>query len=278
MRVVPLLLLGLSAAACTKKPAPATSTAMTTAPQEVAITATDFAYQLPATPVHAGLTTFTLVNQGTEVHHATLVRLEDGKTVGDYMTALQSAGPPPAWGVPVGGPNAAPPGGEANTTLVLEPGSYAVVCFIPSPDGVPHMAKGMVLGLEVQPATGPVAALPAGDIQLTLLDYSFAFSQPPTAGTHTFTVTNQGKEVHEVVLVKLAPGMTAEQVGAWYMGGEKGPPPGMPVGGVAGMVPGQVENFSANLEPGTYGMLCFAPAPDGAPHFVHGMAVTFTVS
>jgi len=276
MRVAPLLLLGLGAVACAKEPSPSTSIAA--APQVVTVTATDFGYVLPTAPIHAGLTTVRLVNQGAEVHHATLIHLEDGKTVGDYLAALQGGGPPPSWGVPLGGPNAAPPGGEANATLNLEPGAYAVVCFIPSPDGVLHMAKGMVLGMEVQPATGPVAALPAADIQLTMMEYSFAFSQPPTAGSHTFTVTNAGKEVHEVVLVQLAPGMTAEQVGAWYGGGQKGTPPGQPIGGVAGMAPGQVENFSVNLAPGTYGLICFAPAPDGAPHFAHGMAVTFTVS
>jgi len=264
-------------AACAREPVPRASDAAAV-PQEVAITATDFGFELPATPVHAGLTTITLVNQGSEVHHASLIRLDDGKTMTDLMAALQAAGPLPSWAVAVGGPNAAPPAGEANATLVLEPGSYAVACFIPSPDGVPHIAKGMITGMEVQPATGPVAALPAGDIQVTLLEYSFAFSQPPTAGAHTFTVTNQGKEVHEVVLVQLSPGMTAKEVGAWFEGGEQGPPPGVPIGGLAGMSPGQVVNFTATLEPGTYGLLCFVPGPDGAPHFVHGMTVTFTVS
>jgi len=278
MRAVPLLFLGLSAVAYTKEPAPEIGTPAAAAPQAVTITATDFGYQLPTTPVHAGLTTMTLVNQGAEVHHASLIQIKDGKTMDDLMAALQAGGPLPAWAVAVGGPNAAPPGGEANATLVLDAGNYAVACFIPSPDGVPHIAKGMVTEMVVQPATAPVAALPAGDIQLTLLEYSFAFSATPTAGTHTFTVTNEGKEVHEVVLVKLAPGMTAAQVGAWFEGGEQGPPPGLPIGGLSGMSPGQVENFTATFEPGTYGLLCFVPGPDGAPHFAHGMAVTFTVS
>ncbi len=277
MRPTPLLVAILFSAACAREPGPADA-AVDVPPQQVTITATDFGFQLPDTPVHAGLTTLALVNQGSEIHHASLVHLKDGKTMNDFMAALQAGGPLPAWAVAVGGPNAAPPAGEANATLMLEPGSYVVACFIPSPDGVPHIAKGMITGMEVQPATGPVGALPAGDIQLTLLDYSFAFSQPPTAGTHTFTVTNEGKEVHEVVLVQLAPGMTAEQVGAWIEGGEQGPPPGLPVGGLSGMSPGQVNNFTATLEPGTYGLLCFVPGPDGAPHFAHGMAVTFTVS
>lgn len=276
MRVAPLAALGILAAACARDSAPPADS--TAPPQEVTITASDFAFQLPAAPIHSGLTTIRLVNQGQEIHHVTLIHLTGGKTMADFMAALANPGPPPEWMVAMGGPNGAPPGGEANATLILEPGSYVLACFIPSPDGVPHMAKGMSLGLEVQPADAPAAAVPAGDIGLTLMEYSFALSQTPTAGTHTFTVTNQGKEAHEVVLVQLAPGVTMDQAVAWFEGGEQGPPPVAPVGGLSGMNPGQVQNFTADLAPGTYGLICFVPGPDGAPHFAHGMAATFTIS
>jgi hypothetical protein len=276
MRVVPLLLLSSLVVACAKDAPPVVD--VVSEPQQVTITATDFGYELPGTPIRAGLMTITLVNHGEEIHHVTLIRLQDGKTVGDFMTAIATPGPVPDWAVAVGGPNGAPPGGEANATLVLEPGTHVVACFIPSPDGVPHFAKGMIMGLEVQPGNGASAALPPGDIDVGLLEYGFAMSQTPTAGTRSFTVTNQGKEPHEVVLVRLAPGMTAEQVGAWIEAGEQGPPPGEPIGGLSGMSPGQVENFSADLTPGTYGFICFVPAPDGVPHFAHGMVATFTVS
>ena len=135
----------------------------------------------------------TLVNTGKELHQVTLIRLTEGKTVADLMTALQAPGMPPAWAVAWGGPNAAAPGGQASATLVLEPGPYAVICFIPSPDGVPHMAKGMVIGMDVQPASAPAAALPPGDVQLTLSDYSFSLSGLPAAGPRTVSVANQGK-------------------------------------------------------------------------------------
>lgn len=278
MRATTLLLLALATAACAKEPAPPAAEATAATVQQVTVTATDYGFQLPTTPIDAGLTTFTLVNQGTEVHHLSLMHLTDGKTVDDFMAAVQAEGPPPSWVVPVGGPNAAAPGSSANATLILETGTYVIACFIPSPDGVPHLAKGMIMGMEVQPATGPVAALPPGDIQLGLLEYSFALSQTPTTGTHTFVVRNQGHETHEVVLVKLSPGMTPAQLGAWFEGGQKGPPPGVPVAGVTGLAPGQVQNFSADFTAGTYGLICFVPGPDGAPHFVHGMTATFTVS
>jgi hypothetical protein len=31
----------------------------------------------------------------------------------------------------------------------LTPGNYALICLIPSPDGVPHVAKGMMVPIEV---------------------------------------------------------------------------------------------------------------------------------
>src|SRR5213596_276554 len=48
-------------------------------PSLVTITATDYAFGMPDT-IPAGLTTFRLVNQGKELHHASLVRLGAGKS------------------------------------------------------------------------------------------------------------------------------------------------------------------------------------------------------
>jgi len=274
-RPTPLFLALTLVAACAKEAAPP---AAPPAPQQVTITATDFGYQLPSSPIVAGLTTMTLVNTGKEHHHVTLVQLKDGKTLDDLMAALQAPGMPPEWAVASGGPNAAAPGGEATAMLTLEPGPYALICLIPSPDGVPHVAKGMVIGMEVQPAGAPAATLPSGDVQLAMDDYSFSLTGLPSAGSHTISVTNRGKEVHEVVVVRLAPDATMEAVLAWMEGGQKGPPPGEPFAGISGMAPGQVQDFTADFTPGTYGIICFVPAPDGKPHFMHGMQMTFTVS
>jgi hypothetical protein len=43
-----------------------------------------------------------------------------------------------------------PPGGQQDLALVnLEPGTYWLVCFFPSPDGTPHIARGMVTQITV---------------------------------------------------------------------------------------------------------------------------------
>lgn len=266
------------ALACAREPAPADVTA-DAAPQQVTIVATDFGYVLPTTPIHAGLTTITLVNEGQELHHMQLVRLTEGKTVADLTAALAEGGLPPAWAAEAGGPNGALPGGAANATMVLEPGQYGIYCRIPSADGVGHVSKGMILGMEVLPATGPVAALPAGDIQMGLFDYGFAMSQAVTAGTHTFTVTNNATQPHEVVVVRMAPGTTMESWNEWLAAGMQGPPPGIPLAGLVDLDPGDAQNFTAEFAPGSYGLICFVPdAGDGRPHLLHGMSTMFTVS
>ena len=51
---------------------------------------------------------------------------------------------------------------------VMEPGNYAVVCFVEGTDHVPHMAKGMMKSLTVTPSPNANMTEPAADVQLTL--------------------------------------------------------------------------------------------------------------
>ena len=131
------------------------------APAIVTVTANDFSFDAPG-KVPAGLVTMRLVNNGKELHHAQMIRIEDGKTMADVAKALKNPGPPPSWVKFVGGPNAVIPGKETNATSVLTPGLYAYLCFIPGADRVMHASKGMVRPFEVTPAsTSTVAARPA---------------------------------------------------------------------------------------------------------------------
>ncbi len=268
-----LALAGLAAgAACTRQPPrPA-------GPNVVTITATDYAFALPDT-IPAGLTTFRLVNQGKELHHASLVRLGAGKSAADFQAglaaAMQSHAPPPAWMAFVGGPNAVTVGDTATATQVVEPGSYVFVCWIPSLDGTPHVMKGMLHSLVVtaSQAQAPVAAAPAADVTIRLTDYDFQLSQPLTAGRHVVRVDNAGAQAHEVVIAALAPGKTLHDFIAWEQGGEKGPlPTGQWLGGVTTLDAGGHSQFATTLVPGSYLLLCFWPdAKDGKPHIMHGM-------
>jgi uncharacterized cupredoxin-like copper-binding protein len=243
--------------------------------KDVTIVARDYAFEIPDT-LQSGYTRFTLKNLGPELHHVQMMRLEEGKTLKDVFTALQAGGPPPAWAKDVGGPNTPVPGGESRTSLVLKPGRYGIICFIPSPDGKPHVMKGMakefvVVGKEEK------AAAPAVTSEIELKDYDFVFSKPLVAGKNVIRVVNRAEQSHEVVFVQLAPGKTPQDVIAW-VDKPDGPPPGAPIGGTTGMQKDGENVVELDLKPGEYGMICFIPDhKDGKPHFVHGMVKTFTV-
>jgi uncharacterized cupredoxin-like copper-binding protein len=245
-------------------------------PNVVTVVANDFKFDAP-TEIPAGLTRFVLRGAGQQIHHATIAKLEEGKTAADLMAAFKTPGPPPSWVTFVGGPNVPDPGAEANATVELTPGNYALICFVDTPDKVPHFAKGMIHGFTVTPSTvNPMAPTP--DVNLVLNDYVFNFDKPLTAGRHTIKVTNSAAQDHEIQLILLAPGKTMADMQQWIMKME-GPPPGSAVGGIASMKPGTTNYFDVDLKPGEYLAICFVPdKSDGKPHFEHGMARQFTVN
>ena len=241
----------------------------------VRVTGEDFRFDAPDI-IPAGLTEFRFLNKGPALHHLAILKLTGGKTVEDLRAALANPEPPPVWVKELGGPNAPAPGLEANATLMLEPGNYALICFVDI-GGPPHFAKGMLRPLRVVPAKGASAPRPRADVTMKLVDYSYKLSSPIRTGTRTIRVQNVGKQHHEVELVQLAPSATAADFMKW-MEKMEGPPPGKPLGGVAGMEPGMSEYFTADFTPGNYALICFLPdASDGKPHFVHGMIQEITV-
>lgn len=272
-------LAGLTLVSCRsdKPPAAAADAAEPAAVSAVTITATDFAFDSPA-EVPAGLTTLRLVNQGPSIHHVQLVKLAEGKTVDDFMAALKAGGPPPKWAVMAGGPNPPERGDTSSTTMDLEAGNYAMVCFVPSADGVPHLIKGMVRPLTVTPGSGTAAAEPQADIVMKMVDYDFELSRPLSAGRHTIRIENSGPQPHEVAIVKLESGKEPMDFAEW---GERqtGPAPGALYGGVSGIMPGAHAFVDVDLEPGEYALICFIPdMKDGKGHYAHGMAKKVTVS
>lgn len=255
--------------------------AATIAANEVTITATEFAFDAPA-EIPAGLTNFRMVASGEALHHATLIKLDSGKTFDDFMAGLKTmkpGTPPPGWIIPAGGPNAVNPGATSALTTVVEPGNYAIVCFIPDSKGVPHFAHGMVKALTVTPNPAANTSEPDADITVTMSDYKFDFSAPLTAGKHTLKLVTAPGQPHEFTFFKLMPGKTAADIPKYVEQGMQGPPPAMAIGGVAGVAAGIASFYTVDLEPGDYAIVCFLEdAGDGKPHFVHGMIQQIKIS
>ncbi len=273
--------------ACGDKPAekPADSAAATTAavaatPAVFTITAKEFSFTASDT-LTAGMVTIKLLNQGTELHHVQLLKLDEGHTAAELAEGLKHmkpTDPPPPWIHEVAGPNSPVPGtGEFSITEDIAPGNYAIVCFIPGADHIPHAMKGMVKGLTVVPAAGASAAAPTADITVTMTDYAWAVTPEITAGKHVIKVDNAATQAHEMFIAQLAPGKTVADLAKW-VDDMKGPPPAKPIGGISGMAKGGPVYVPVDLEPGEYGLFCFMPdAKDGKMHTAHGMMKQFTV-
>jgi len=271
----PLCLLVIAACASSKP-----STKTSTAPRVVTITATDYAFGAPDT-IPAGLTTFRLVNPGREPHQAVIAGAPD-KTFAEIERALVTAEPKILdWMTFPVGAGAVGSGDSSIVTAEMAPGNYLVLCYIPSPDGKPHVVKGMYRRLVVVPAAVGAARAdePTADLTVTLSDYAFALSAPLTAGTHTIRVENTGPQLHELTIERLAPGKTLADWRQWVADGMRGTPPTEPAGGVTGPTKGNVAWLTITLTPGNYLLNCYVPdVKDGKPHFMHGMVKETTVS
>jgi hypothetical protein len=249
-----------------------------TDPSPVVFVAHDYGFTGPDR-IPAGVTTMQIVNQGQDVHHIQLVKLLQGKTAADFSAALK-ADPSrlPQWVKFMGGPNAVAPGSQSVATMNLVEGEYLLICIIPDKAGAPHMALGMQKALSVKGGKSALVSEPKAGTTITLRDFQFALSQPITPGLHTIGVMNHGTQPHEVVVVQLAPGASALDFVRAVEPGGSGLPPGKPIGGLVGMETGDHAFFTAQFEPGRYGLICFFPdAATGQPHFARGMTTEFTV-
>ncbi len=252
------------------------------APTEMTITGRDYAFDIPAS-FKGGLIKFSYVNSGKEPHFAAFARPAPGKTFDDVkaaLTAPQSAGPPP--GPPpfedVAGFATADPGVSGSGTFNLPAGEYALYCVIPSPDGTPHAAKGMIQKVTVTPGTE--GQLPAAVGTINAIDFALAPLPQLKAGKNVVRLSNKGKQGHEINLVELQPGKKVEDVVKWT-DQSSGPPPARFLTGVFTR-PGMDATAEFDLKRGSnYAFICAIPdfLGDFKAHATKGMYTgSFTVS
>jgi uncharacterized cupredoxin-like copper-binding protein len=108
------------------------------------VSATDYNFEFEAPP--AGPVSFVMTNDGAEPHYLGIGKLRPGVTVEEGIYA-DDPNEVIEWSADS---NVALPGQETVLTFEnLEPGEYAMVCFIPSPDGQPHAHLGMAVEFSV---------------------------------------------------------------------------------------------------------------------------------
>ena len=114
----------------------------------VDVTATEYAFEFEAT--QAGRTSFVMTNDGEESHLMAISRLAEGATLEEALAAED----PEAAGLLDESfddleSDVANPGDEVVLTGDLEPGTYAMICYLPNDEGAPHLALGMATEFTV---------------------------------------------------------------------------------------------------------------------------------
>ena len=227
-----------------------------------------------------GTNNITFRNDGGQVHHMQLVQLLDDKTIEDVGPALAASETEgfPAWMHFAGGVGQVAPGDSGTIVADVAEGNYVVLCFVPDTDGAPHFAKGMMAALSTE-GEASAAHIPDATITLNAVDYGYEAPASIKAGEDiVIELTNNGTELHEVNLVQLAPNATIEDFLAGLSPDAMEPPPGKPVGGIQGILPGESQRAKLNLEAGSYVLICYIPNAEGAPHFALGMAQPLEVT
>jgi hypothetical protein len=244
----------------------------------IEVTATDHHFTMSATTVAEGVVPIELVNDGTWPHQVLVARLADGQTKEDYLAAFEGGEVAADELIThAGGVNIVDPGTSGSGYADLAPGTYVVLCFIPGEHGESHLMDGMIEELTVVPDETVAAPQdPVGEI--SLVDFGFALPEGGLTRPGTYRVTNDGKQTHEMALMRLDDGVALGDVAAYLQGGFKGESPVTFTGGAGGIEVGKDSYVDLDLEPGTYLAMCFlTDKATGKRHVELGMLTQLTV-
>ncbi len=128
-----------------------------------------------------------------------------------------------------------------------------------------------------QPAQQPASPEPAAQ-EFDVIATEYAFEGVPAtleAGEATFTLVNQGEEPHVMNLTKINDDRSLEEL---IQLPQKEVQQVIEDAGQAEAKPGKSKTFTAELESGRYGYVCFITTEDGTPHALEGMFGEFTVA
>jgi len=230
----------------------------------------------------SGIVTLTLQND-TEVPFAPIIaRLNDGKTMDDFMTAMQQGPAGVLAVVSLFGGAEAEPDSSVDITYDLPAGEYLLLSFGAGP---PDIKPFTIAESDADPVEAPEA-----DVTAELTEFAFALPETMDAGPQTWEISNIGKQPHELMIFKVEDDANLEDVTAKFMdaimaaSSQQAGPPQMPYESAFSWSPMSPDTHAwveVDLEPGTYVVICFIPdlsSQEMVSHFQHGMIKLITVS
>jgi len=118
---------------------------------QVEVAAVEYAFEDAPATVPAGTVAFKMSNEGEEEHEMVVFARAEGETR-SFQELVELPEGESDDAVRFVGAAFAPPGSDGVVIADLEPGDYAMVCFIPvggAEDGPPHAAEGMLAEFTV---------------------------------------------------------------------------------------------------------------------------------
>lgn len=239
------------------------------APYIVEVTAFDYAFGMP-TEIPSGWVTFRMKNRGQKVHHGIVYKYSDSisydrlvSSIGESLQEKELLDPTNDFNSEVvtamGGPAILSPGRTGETTVLLDPGVYALTCWLVAEDGEYHAMKGMTRPFVVTEEKS-AAEKPEGTIDITLEDVAINIEDPIGPGEHVFSVNF--KTMDNVHLAKLEGNQKLEDLNQW-MNKAQNPSPFTFLGGAEQAPVGMTNTFKATLDPGRYALVTYGRAVNG---------------
>jgi hypothetical protein len=121
---------------------------------------------------------------------------------------------------------------------------------------------------------------PPAVVDVQAMDDMFMGPATATAGPTTISLHNGGAAAHQLQLLRLHPGVTADEA----LAAANSPNPSAlltlvtPAGGPNAVAPGAAQAVTVDLVPGTYVEVCFITDADGVPHLAKGMISVLDVT
>ena len=218
LRRVGRALIALAAAAAFIPAGGHPATAASTTASSVAAVFDGKALQGIPAKVRGGITELSLKNTGAFPVDLQFVRIQGARTDAAVAKALNADEAPPAWMEGFGGTNKAAAGTTARATVNLDKGTYLWVVLAGGSelDGKAPFGRFVV--------NGPKSSVPpSGSATVVALDYSFRATGLRT-GINRVAFRNDGKERHHVLMFRMKPGRTIDNVRKEVASDVQGPP------------------------------------------------------
>jgi hypothetical protein len=116
-----------------------------------------------------------------------------------------------------GAPQLLGPGAQTTTITKLAAGHYGVLCFIPAPDGAPHVAHGMVKVFDVDSAKSSLTPPTDGLVAVSISDDAITLPASGMPAHGWAKITNNATEPRDFTIARLATATTTfEEADAYF--------------------------------------------------------------